>query len=814
MKTQKKIIRSIGIKSFRANKRRNIFVSIAIILTTVLLTSVVSLGMSFLESNEQQQRRILGTMADANMNNLTAAQYKKLSENEGVEAYGTQRTIGMINPVSQKKKDAELILHWYDESEWLNLRVPTVTDIEGQFPKKKDEVLIPLSALTILGIEHPKIGMEIPLTFTYQNQTITQSFTLSGYFKEYVTQRVSNMSYLLVSSAFAAEYPDLEGKNTVSIKYKNSQGIGKQNDELAKSLALTENQEIKTTVRESGGSSMTLFLGVGAFILIILLSGGLLIYNVLYISIANDIRFYGLLKALGTTGKQIRSIILRQALILSLIGIPIGLILGSLVSTIAVPFALNISTFADTKVTSVNPWIYISAAVFALFVTLVSSIKPARIAAKVPAIQAIRFTESAPKKQKVRGHSGGKLYAMAWRNIFRDKKRALVVILSLFLGISLFIATNTALESMDLENFVTSEMSEDLSVSQKEIPASNRWEEDQELLQQMNQFSGIEELHIYLSSRILVDFEKGKFSDYIKNYNKTFKYGTHKEENLNKENFFSQIIGMDTEEIRTVMEANHRSFDEEAFEVGELCLVQSDTPEDFKAIPNLDFTVLETQQKLNLPIGGYFPIAYLEQQSDGAPTILISKNYMKQIIPKATILEIRMNFSDEEEEAGVKLMTELVKQRPYFHLMSKKEQIEAARTGTMTMRILGNALAVILAAIGLLNFINVITTSIISRKQELATLESIGMTRRQTNKMLAYEGLYYGGITAVLVLTLGMCLTYGLFLVVKNSATFAVFSLPLLEVSGSLLLVFLVCLLTPILVMKALGHDHLANRIK
>lgn len=766
MKIQKKIIRDICLKSFKANKRRNIFVSIAIVLTTLLLTSIVSVGMSFMESSQQQQRQIVGTTADANVNNLTAIQYQKLAQSDTVATYGTQRTIGMINSKSLAKKDAEVILHWYDEPEWTQLRTPTITDFKGSFPQKKNEVMVPISALKVLGISKPVIGMEIPLDFTYQNKEYTQTFILSGYFKEYVTQRAADLSFILVSTKFASAHPDSEGKNTVSIKYKSNQNIAQQNNELAKLLELTENQEIKTTTRESESNMFTLYFGIGLFIFIILLSGGLLIYNVLYISIANDIRFYGLLKALGTTGKQIRSIILRQAFLLCAIGIPVGLFLGGAVSIVLVPFALKVSTLADTIVVSTNPWIYVLAALFSLCITLLSSIKPAKIAAKVPAIHAIKFTESTPKKQKVHSRFGGNLYTMAWRNIFRDKKRAWIVILSLFLGISLYIATNTALESVDLENFVISEMSDDISiVSQNEETSPNRVSEDKELIHQINQLPGLENVDVYLSSKILVDFEKGKFSNFIKSYNKTFKYGMHKEENLNSSNLYGNLVGIDIDEARSVMKKANRSFDEEAFNDGEICLVQSDSPKDFANITDLGFNVIEEKRHVTLPIGGYFPTAHLEQQSEGAPTILVSKKNINQIAPKASILELRMNFSDKGEVESVKQMRELINQRPYFNLMSKREQIDNARSSSMTLRIMGNALAIILASIGLLNFVNVITTSIISRKQELATLESIGMTRKQTNKMLAYEGLYYGGITAVLVLTLGMLLTYGLFLI-------------------------------------------------
>ena len=69
--------------------------------------------------------------------------------------------------------------------------------------------------------------------------------------------------------------------------------------------------------------------------------------------------------------------------------------------------------------------------------------------------------------------------------------------------------------------------------------------------------------------------------------------------------------------------------------------------------------------------------------------------------------------------------------------------------------IVGGALSFILALIGILNFINAVVTSILSRKQEFAMMEAVGMTRRQLRAMLVYEGLIYAGLTFGFSLTLG-----------------------------------------------------------
>ena len=115
-----------------------------------------------------------------------------------------------------------------------------------------------------------------------------------------------------------------------------------------------------------------------AIVVFLIFTGYLLIYNILYISISHDVQFYGLLKTIGTTPKQIKRIVIRQVIRLCLIGIPIGIILSLLLSLGVVPFLISelgaIST--DEAVVSFSPLIYIGAIVFPLLTALLGASNP------------------------------------------------------------------------------------------------------------------------------------------------------------------------------------------------------------------------------------------------------------------------------------------------------------------------------------------------------------------------------------------------------------------------------------------------------
>lgn len=99
-------------------------------------------------------------------------------------------------------------------------------------------------------------------------------------------------------------------------------------------------------------------LALVAAVVLIVFTGYLIINNIFRIAVANDVRFYGLLKTIGTTGRQIKRIILLQAGMLSLVGIPIGIgvgyFLGLMITWVVVP---NMD-FMD-RVSSMNPLIFV-----------------------------------------------------------------------------------------------------------------------------------------------------------------------------------------------------------------------------------------------------------------------------------------------------------------------------------------------------------------------------------------------------------------------------------------------------------------------
>ncbi|MCI8329676.1 MAG: ABC transporter permease, partial [Oscillibacter sp.] len=131
----------------------------------------------------------------------------------------------------------------------------------------------------------------------------------------------------------------------------------------------------------------------------------------------------------------------------------------------------------------------------------------------------------------------------------------------------------------------------------------------------------------------------------------------------------------------------------------------------------------------------------------------------KQDTGTASVMTYLFNTTDEAEadmEAFLAEYTQSV--QPLYDYESRATYVaefEGFRGMFLTM---GGVLSLIIGLVGVLNFINAVLTGILTRKRELAVLQSVGMTGKQLKTMLVYEGLYYTLLALLVSLVMTVCL--------------------------------------------------------
>lgn len=107
-------------------------VIIAVVLSTFMLTSVFSVGFSYIETAQLQQIRAMGTTAHVAINNPSDLQVSEIKKSDSIKDIGISQHLGQIDGLEDE--DLLLGLNWIDENEWNLHRVPTISDVVGNYP--------------------------------------------------------------------------------------------------------------------------------------------------------------------------------------------------------------------------------------------------------------------------------------------------------------------------------------------------------------------------------------------------------------------------------------------------------------------------------------------------------------------------------------------------------------------------------------------------------------------------------------------------------------------------------------------------------
>lgn len=829
-------VKRLSERSLRQNKTRNLFAILAIVLTTFMFTVVFSIGFSLAKNMSIMMVRLQGTKASITLKQPDQKQIAQAEKANHLYAAGVRIPAGVLSDHDGKNT---IVLEYYDETEYQKNFCPAISGIQGKYPEAENEIMLSKAALDALKIGKPTKGMKIALTSGSEQK----EFLLSGWFTDYTV--ISGGFHGFASKTYIQSLGlTKEHDGVLSLSAQS----GKQAallEELNRLVSLHPGQEFETSYdvqEENFGDTLVIVAAIGLMGGIIILSGYLLIYNVMYISVTRDIRFYGLLKTIGTSPSQIRKIVRLQAQKLSVLGIPVGILLGTLLSFVAVPMAMEMfGTGVYSAMPSgiqFHPLIYIGTIVFAWITVAISCRKPSGLASKISAVEALKY--NGLRKEKIRAKrstGGGKIYKMAFRNVFREKKRAFIVFASLFMGTMAFMSVDTFLGSMKLENFVNHYLFNDYTIytqcaseENTEAQTVSYCRDAEKLADNIAEISGITSVRVNHTAAALLQFDEDVFRPFLEydfpdaeEQQKAVDYFGSTE---GKQGYSCPVIAVSSEMMKKYNEKARQKMDIDRFEKGEICLIGSvKTTKQADQVRGKTITLMDQTEgrSLSLEVGscmtfgdGYgINIGYYWQTAGAPSSILVSDAALNRLTSDVTVDNIIADCDSKEESAVTTKVKELVKANSsVLHLEIKSEMIADFRSAMMGMNILGGGISIVLILIGVLNFINVMLTGVFARRGELAVMESVGMTKKQVKKMLIYEGAYYGLITIGLLLTVGNALVYTIAYLAQQMADYAVFHYPVVPMFVIAALIMLICMVVPSVVYHVLSGESVTERLR
>ena len=558
-------------------------------------------------------------------------------------------------------------------------------------------------------------------------------------------------------------------------------------------------------------------------LVIFMLSGYLIIYNIFDLNMLSDMKEYGLLKTIGTTGKQIRYMVKLRNRRICLVAIPIGLAIGCGIGGWLLPMIgrhINI-VGADKGQVHMSIWIILFTTVFSYLTVAISSRKPCRKVSKISPIKAANYNGNLKKNGK-------------------PKKKIFVVVLSLTLSLVMLNSAYTLINSFSIdsyaEDFIASDFCiQDALLYKAEIDDKNVCAVDSSTLAEISKQDGVEKIgNLYVtngshefSPEVWNDIEKYFYSDEIVKMqiesfytSEGYSLSDYMKEINKTRTIEGNTYGMGElaveklEDVQTL--DGTTTIDWDKFNSGNYVLAErwqyaNDgflnivSPGDKVEIEGREYTVYAL---VDIPLIIEYPV-YGPIECN----FILSENDYLSIYGEQKPMRTLIDVEDSKEADFEKWISNYV-QNTSLSYTSKQSVIEENKSFGQLFAIAGVVVAVILGIIGVLNFGNTMIASIISRSRELAMLEAVGMTAKQQKKSLINDGFRYFVYTSILSVLISSIVNVTAVKTFVNNLPMFSWHFSLTSLAGCLPVILILVLIIPVVAYERLSRRSLIDRLR
>ena len=738
------IIKKLASAQLKKERLKKIFTIIAISLATFLMSSVLLLVSGIITVNQNGGNNITGSY-HALISGIEKEQYEKLSDDARVDLCGFTASIGSVKSGNDRLNIS------YSNKDALTLNGLSVD--QGKMPEKANEILIEQEYLI-----RQKINAEIGDTILLPDpdKVGETSFLITGYLKTGAKGTDRSLYAAMVSEEYFSEMDGWNHFSPAVMLRVNLDADAGDVKNLISQIAADAGCKAAPSYNEAylnlSRPSALMVMAAVAGLLVIVIAGILVIYNIFYISIINSIKEYGQLRTIGMTAKQIQRLVLREGALLMLPAIPIGLTAGIAVAYLLIPHGFGLWNV-----------LWICPVVVALtYATVRLSIKkPAKIAAAVSPIEASHYEQNNQPKCR---HRQRKLTpgSLAVNQVLRYKKKNILTVASLVLTGVLLLGLSSVLSSinakdMSLSGFARGQfvlrisnqelMENPLEILQESSPFTE--EVEKELLQLSGVQKIIDDRHLPVSYDLqalesdaeMVGFEKADMTllqSCLLNGNLS-DYGKMASENqmvIGRPGDFEKYFG-----IHPV--------------VGSPVTLKIFDGDHTK---NMEFEIAAVLDESKIGNNG-----------DKIDMLLLPVDSMQKIAHSNLTYQYVIRVEDSFERQAENEIDQIVSDHPRLSVDSLSAAI-AQNENFLQGTQLALAIAIVLiGCFSVMNLLNTILTGIIVRRREFSLMRSVGMSQKQLSVMVHKEGLIVVGMGLVLSVIIGGGIGYVLCSFLKNS---------------------------------------------
>ena len=692
-------------------------------------------------------------------------------------------------------------------------------------------------ALKKCGFENKKTGDEITFVYEIKEKRQEKTFQISGIWGGF-----GIVDNFFVSKAFCEQEGIEELYNSrCDISFEKRWMSDEEQQAFIDKMKLRKSQRL-FYVYEFGNAA-EIFVGIAGIVAVTCLSAYLLIYNIMYLSVAGNIRYYGLLQTIGMTGSQIRNLIKKQMLMIGGIGCGLGLLLGFGVSFSLIPVVIESLGMKQGQTGKVQ--VAFHPAVFFLTVLLTgisvwyAARKPIYLAESSSPIEALGYRPVSSIKKGHKTKTGNLIRRMAAEQLTRNKKKTVITMISLSASLSVFVCLVILLHTQSAREYVYNYRGLDMVVANDTIQNVIVKQDEEgkaqlqgikqilnpELLNKIREVDGVADIFPVSCVSTVIPWEPEVSDVWMKEFYETWMDIPYEEDleeyKKNPENFGSSLIGITEADFRALNQELEMSVDETAFLKGETCILYRNGLFDLDEKKLIGKSLL-CEEYGNPENTRSFEIAALTDISDYTallgypPTMIVIDRAVSDFAKDPIIFKAGIQYEKEFDEKTEHAVENILRESPDasdFSWESKIQQAEIVKKAQGHMVEIGLGIVLILAVIGLMNYINTSAGNIQSRRKEISIMESVGMSERQVRKMLMWEGIFYTGGVILLTITVGLGITYAIYQSMNYMG--AAFWFPVVPFLIACALLLIVCITVPLLAYRQLGKSgSLVERIR
>ncbi len=827
-----KSYRILAWKELLAQKVTSILILIAVILSTVT-TTVIGQSIGILNAMRQQQAITINGEKYATFIQMSEEQLSELKEDARFSYIGSSISLGIIDLNSQLKLGlVEYVGNSLDA-------YPAISQIqEGRLPEQAMEIALSEDALKFLGFDG-KVGdtISLPVSKTLRHDIapsieFTADFVLVGITKSnYIGYSYGGITGIVGTDTAEQLLPEEYLYYNVDFRTADKRSFQNTVNDVIEKFQIHELDTSYNQVylqacgirfdsqesSENSGSGFSFMAVAGVMVgVLILLAAGLVIYNILKISVSKRIKGYGVLRAIGSEKSQLYSIVSLQILILCLIGIPVGMIVGLLSTKGIIIMATSflspeifmvqntseLQNLISANSTGKLPFLVISAAI-TLFFAFMAAIPAAKYAAKVPPTVAMSGRNTKVKRRNRKSKTIRNFEAYYARlNLKRNRGRTAITVLSLVMSIAVFIALQSFTTLLNTASGMEDNHLGDYSIVNETVGFSA---DDLEELR----------LNSAVSSVAAIQFLLYKPDDAGQISNIALGFELQPGETF-------QVVGLNDDYWDYFMGSELSAEDLTLLKSGKACIVRNPLalnyggtePErtsfaagDTISVAGRDITIIAT-------LDGYD--GYVSVGNSGFTNgvqVIVSDCIYSELTGTAIYNEMCPTLNaDADRELFDAVAEKICQDIPGTTYLSYEETDRQLEESFEQIRLLAWGLILFVGLIGLLNIINTVYTNIHTRVMEIGMQRAIGMSAGSLYKTFLWEGAYYGMIAAVIGNIVGYICT--IFVNAATTDTIQLVSIPILPIAEATVLSIGACLLATCIPLRKIAGMSIVDSIE